>query len=167
MLRQINWTQELRDAGMPQPVPVYTNPRIEEARRLARDYVRLNGSRPQNIEVYENFYGGLRMLFMIELTKRKAARPAIQRVDEDLKVTLAENNPDLLLYWLQLNIPCRLDAVRKKVEEYLSSYGRGRYVLPTYRSLAAVDLAFARTLFQKYGMNYHPKIAEYISDILK
>ena len=167
ILRQINWTKELRDSGMPDPVPVYTNSRIKDAKNLAKEYVRLNGSRPDHPEVYLGFYGTLKELFMIQLTKYQANRAVLQRVDEDLRVTVVEYNPEVLLYWLQLNIHTRLSAVRTKVEELLASFGRGRYILPIYRSLASADIAFARSLFQKYGLNYHPKMYAYINEILK
>ncbi len=166
ILRQIDWTRELRGTGMPSPLPVYTSPKIDQARELAREYVRLQGRSPDHPEQYKGFFSLIKEIFMIELTKLKAPGPVVERVDLDLDVTNKETNPEILLYWLVLNIKSRLGSVKSKVEEFLGGYGRGRYLTPTYAALAAVDRDYARTVFAKYRDGYHPRVADNLAEML-
>lgn len=167
ILKRINWEKELRGPGLPDPMPVFTTEKIKEGHALAHEYIIRNGERPENYTKYENFRSKIKQVFMIRLTKEKANKQVIERVDQDLDVTKKEQNPDILLYWLVLNIPQRLDKVREKVEEYVGGYGRGKYLYPVYQLLAKADLEFGRKLLKKFGDFYNPKIAENIAAILK
>ena len=167
ILRHINWTHEFRDEGMPVPMPNYTNPAIEAVKSLAREYVERNGTSPDNPERYRKFYGLLKTLFMIELNSKNTSAATLERIDLDHNVTLQENNPEILQYWFDLNIPKRLPAMRKKLDEYLGKYGRRKYLAPAYRELIKVDKEFARELFKKYGQNYNPRVAAKIEEALK
>lgn len=169
ILKQIDWEQELRGPGMPIPLPNYSNPRIEEAKLLAREYLEKNGSSPKNPEKYLRFYSNLKILFMIELTQRNAHKVVLEQVDADLNLTLNEFNPDILLYWLTLNIPRRLSQpqIKKKIEGYVATNGRSTYLIPIYKGISKVDKNFGMELFLKYGKKYNPLIAESIYKILK
>ncbi len=148
-------------------MPNFTNAKIEQARSLADEYIRMGGQSPANWEQYAAFGSKQKMLFMIELKTGRATKTVIERVDADQRVTANENNPDILLYWLTLNLPVRLAAVREKVGVYVASYGRAKYVIPMYRLLAAQDKEYGRELFKKIGSNYNPKVAESINSLLK
>ena len=167
IFKKLDWMKELRAPGMPDPTPVYTNPKIEDARSLANEYIKKNGSSPENPGRYKQYYSQLKIIFMIELTKKNASGAVVAAVDKDLNVTLDENNPEILLYWLSLNIPKRFQFVKFKTDVYVGSYGRSKYLLPTYRHLSVVDKEYGRQLFKKYGANYNPKVADMISAILK
>jgi len=167
ILSRINWTKIFRDPGMPDPPLNFSNPRIDDAKLLAHEYLKANGSSPVNYERFHTYFSLLKNLFMLELTKLNAPIQVLRKIDADLNITLNEHSPEILLYWLQLNVPKRLNEIKNKVDFFLGNFGRAKYILPIYRATANADMQYAREIFKKYGKKYDFYSQILISQILK
>jgi len=168
ILSKIDWEQELRGIGMSIPKPNYDNKLIYDAKQLANEYIKLNGERPWDYEKYLNFGVNQQVIFIIELlyNMTKINVKILDRIDLDYKISQNENNPEILFFWLQLNIKFRLDTVKTAIEK-LVIFGRNRYLFPIYKEIAKINKNYGRELLEKHINCYNKAIIQAIKEILK
>jgi len=162
VLKEINWDKELTNTEFPTNMK-FEGDNITKAISLAERSIKGGDIQP---DIYENFDSKQKIIFMMELEDKGAKQEVLERVDSALKVTGKEKNPDILLYWLTLNIPSRLDKVKKDVEEYLKGYGRAKYITPVYTLLAGANTTFAKEQFDKNKANYNPRVVKSLEKII-
>lgn len=70
--------------------------------------------------------------------------------------------------WLELAIRAKYAPANTRLETYLTTVGRRRYIVPLYEALARTKAGKkkARTLYEKARPGYHPMVVEAVDRIL-
>jgi len=162
VLSEIDWDKELTSTGFPTNM-IFESKSITEAISLAENFTK---NEPIKADIYKDFDNKQKIIFMMELKNKGANKTVLERVDGNLSVTGKEKNPDILSYWLTLNIPSRLNEVKQDVVEYLKDYGRAKYIIPVYTLSADVNSSFAKEQFNKNKANYNPRVVKSLEKII-
>lgn len=164
ILEAINWDDELRNSKYPILETDFRNLKINASENLAKKCIR--GEKPDK-KLYESFDMMLKMIFMINLEEKKPTVDVLKTIDEELLITENEKNPEILLYWLRLNIPVRYNNVKDIVKTYLENYGRGKYIIPTYKLLYSSNKDDAKKIYNDNRKSYNPRVVQTLDKILK
>ncbi len=91
----------------------------------------------------------------------------LAKLDEAYAFT-ASNNSEISAAWFQPTIAANYEAVYPKVESFLVSVGRRKFLTPTYKALlGAKQDQLARDIYKKARPNYHAVSRETMDDLLK
>lgn len=87
-------------------------------------------------------------------------------LDEAYNFT-GSNNSEILAAWFQPTIAAGYETVLPKVESFLTSVGRRKFLTPTYKALlGAKQDQLARDIYKKARPNYHAVSRETMDDLL-
>ena len=83
-------------------------------------------------------------------------RRLLADLDAAWKLT-ANQNAEIAAAWLQIAIAARYEAAYPRIEEFLTSVGRRKFLKPLYSELAKTPegLARARAIYAKARPTYH------------
>ncbi len=88
-------------------------------------------------------------------------------LDAAFEFTTSENC-EILCDWFQLSIENRYKAANPAIEVFLSTVGRRKFVLPLYKKMLDQPdgIAWAKSVFEKSKLFYHPLTRESVERIL-
>jgi hypothetical protein len=92
--------------------------------------------------------------------------PDLARLDREFHLTQSGNS-EILAQWLQMAIAGNYEPAYPRVEEFLCSVGRRKFLKPLYSEMlkTAAGAARAREIYGKARAGYHP-IAQSTLDAL-
>lgn len=78
-------------------------------------------------------------------------------------------NSEIAFQWLMMSIRARYEAAYPRLEEFLTTVGRRKFIRPLYQELAKTPEGRerARTIYRRARPTYHPIAATGIDEILK
>ena len=158
VLKQIDWHAWFFEPGMPKQGNYnYTNPEIQSAIYLA-DYYTKNKEGPANKAIYKSFILDLRIIFMKRIIDNDAniTEVTLRTLDKDFNVTWNETNPEVIFLWLRMMVAHKCREVDPRAKEFLSTFGRQRYIKPIFKEYARIDKPYGYKLFQELKYMYHP-----------
>lgn len=96
-----------------------------------------------------------------------AKQDLLIQLDRDFNLTNTTNS-EIAMEWFRLGINSNYDVVFPKLDAFLSSVGRKKFLIPLYSELLANKQyqQTARDIFKKYHENYHPQTASKIEGLL-
>ncbi|MCR9154987.1 MAG: M1 family metallopeptidase [Croceimicrobium sp.] len=90
----------------------------------------------------------------------------LAKLDAAYKFT-ASNNSEISAAWFQPTIAAAYEAVYPKVESFLISVGRRKFLTPTYKALLNADQGeMAKDIYKKARPNYHAVSRETMDNLL-
>jgi hypothetical protein len=99
--------------------------------------------------------------FLHGLPEDRAA-PRMAELDDTFRLTQSRN-AEILFAWLALAIKADYQAAEPRLEAFLATVGRGRFVRPLYKALAVKDAQRAHRLFDRNQPFYHPIVRDAIA----
>jgi leukotriene-A4 hydrolase len=98
---------------------------------------------------------------------RKLSRPRLAALDQAFGLSRV-TNAEVRFAWLQLAVANRFDPAVPSLEDFLASVGRGKFVRPLYKALAA-DARWGRPIaeriYARAGTLYHPVVARDLAEL--
>jgi leukotriene-A4 hydrolase len=106
-------------------------------------------------------------LFLIETMPSDLGALRMAELDEAFEFTTQGNN-EIVAAWLELAIQQSYRPADQRLERFLTSVGRNKYLGPLYRALVATPdgLATARRVFEQARPGYHPQTVSMVESIL-
>jgi leukotriene-A4 hydrolase len=99
---------------------------------------------------------------------RNLSTDKIAQLDKTFNLTNTTNN-EIAFEWFMLGIPNNYAAINNKLEKFLLSVGRKKFVKPLYSKMMeqAASATLAKSIFEQAKLNYHPATTEAISSVVK
>ncbi|MGH9458835.1 MAG: M1 family metallopeptidase [Thermoanaerobaculia bacterium] len=140
------------EPGVPANAPVVESPLIAEARAQAEAFVW--GTAPAELET-EGWGTHEWLLFIRALPK--LTPPQMAQLDEEFGF-LDTGNSEILFAWLMKAIESGYRAAYPRLEEFLMSVGRRKFVLPLFEQLAKTPegMEMAKRIYERARPRYHP-----------
>ena len=132
---------------IPVQLDFYTS-EVDEAKALAREYIKLGGkSSPAGFEKFNEYFSSLKCIFVQELIDNISSvnYDIIQKIDLDFGLTKTLD-PEVKTLWYQICITKKYIQAWPYANEFMLSKGRMKYLLPLYK--AWVDVNRERLLFK-------------------
>jgi len=106
-------------------------------------------------------------LYFIETMPADLGADRMAELDEAFEFTTQGNN-EIVAAWLELAVSHGYHAADARVDRFLTSVGRNKYLQPIYRALVATPegLARARRLFAQAHDFYHPQTVSMVERVL-
>ncbi len=155
---KVNLKAWLSDPGLPEGAEAPACVRLEDVDKMAAEW--LSGSLQTADVPWDKWSTMERVRFLQALPERPdAARLA--DFDARFEVTAKANN-EVVDLWLERAIRAGYAPALPRVEQFLTSIGRNRYILPLYRALMETPAGKerARAIFEKARAGYHPLSVE-------
>ncbi|MCH7822099.1 MAG: M1 family metallopeptidase [Proteobacteria bacterium] len=93
-------------------------------------------------------------------------RDQLEDLDQAFKLTASTNN-EIAFSWLRIAIRNDYEPAYDRLEDFLVSIGRNKFLMPLYRDLMAAEkVAMADRIFQKAKPGYHPLTVKRNSQIV-
>ncbi|MBI4449721.1 leukotriene A4 hydrolase C-terminal domain-containing protein, partial [Candidatus Uhrbacteria bacterium] len=149
---------------LPDTVPAIESPLIAEVSRYASA-----GEAPRYSGGNLHWSGPLWILYLELLPRARCTAAFVAALDEQADLSNWANTEVRWSYLLLAVETGHLtDAIRAKVERFLASQGRVKYLRPLYRAMAKTPegLAWAREVFDRCKDGYHPIAVSVIGKIL-
>ena len=83
-------------------------------------------------------------------------------LDSEFHLTQSKN-AEILFAWLQLSIQADYADAGPRLETFLATIGRGKYVEPLYEALAQKNKERARRLFDRNKAFYHSIVRDAVA----
>ncbi|MCS6981100.1 MAG: M1 family metallopeptidase [Flavobacteriales bacterium] len=132
------WQTLMPDSWIFQPgLPGHTAPHsqiFEEVEKAAQDAMR--GRFPSQSQ-WISWYSQMRQQFLRTLAHRQPSPEQLAALDQHLQITNSRNSEEVFL-WLQMALKAGYFDVVPKVEEFLSTVGRRKFVLPLMQTLLSI-----------------------------
>ncbi|MEO1525456.1 MAG: M1 family metallopeptidase [Planctomycetota bacterium] len=154
--------------GLPESCPTVETDQLAKVTEAAQDY--LNGVPASSLRSkYEtdawtthHWNHFLRRFKLLGLSVAQ-----METLDKEFKFT-ESGNSEITHDWMWLVIAAGYEPGYEKLEFFLTSQGRRKFLTPLYRKLAQTDhgLAMARRIYSKARPGYHPVSSQTIDDIL-
>jgi aminopeptidase N len=106
-------------------------------------------------------------LFFIETMPEDLGSARMAELDEAFEFTTQGNN-EIVAAWLELAIQQEYHAADQRLERFMTSVGRNKFLGPLYRALAETPegTATARRLFEMARPGYHPQTVSMVESVL-
>jgi len=147
--------------GLPEPFPVVVSGELEKAGALAAKFVE-NGQ----LENPSGWTTHHWMHFLRELPD-SLSQQSMKALDDRYGFTRSGNS-EILCQWLELCIRSGYEPANSKLEEFLTSVGRRKFLKPLYAALATTPggLERARLIYAKARPGYHSVSTQTLDDML-
>jgi aminopeptidase N len=149
----------LYEPGLPAGFPEPHSERLARVEALARQWV--NGTASTKDFQAEDWTTDEWLRFLHGLPDNLAT-PRMAELDTVFRLTQSQN-AEILFAWLELAIKANYQAAEPRLETFLATVGRGRFVRPLYKALAVKDTVRARRLFERNRSFYHPIVRDSIA----
>ena len=159
LLARTNSTAWLDEPGMPVDFQKPTSPRLEAVRSFGQRVPTPEEAKAWSI---------VEWMLYLETMPKPAPLAVCAALDATFSLTSSKNS-EVLVSWLTLAVASGYAPVLPRVEEYLVTMGRMKYLKPLYTALARrpETKKLARDLFERVSENYHPIAAHGVRGILK
>ena len=166
---QIDLDTWVYSTGAPPVQLNFSHPSLDLSRSLAIDYIAKGGdARPDEYKKFFDFFSLLKCVFLTQLVDDidKITRPIKNLIDYDYNLT-ETIDPEQKVLWYQVLIKTDYNKkAKEKVNEFLGSIGRLKYLRPLYRALDSYDHDTAVKTFRTHKPIYHPVAVARIKEIL-
>jgi len=107
-------------------------------------------------------------LYFLESLPQDLLPARMQALDAAFGFTRSQND-EILAQWLIMAVRARYKPAYGRLEEFLTTVGRRKYLKPIYQELAKTPegIKWARAIYAKARTSYHPITAHTIDEILK
>ncbi len=150
--------------GIPKNCPKVVSEKINRAIEEAKAFT--NGKKAHLIDIKSWSYQQY-VLFLRNLPK-KISQERIAALDNHMKLS-SSGNSEVLFVWLSIVARNEYLSGFSKLEEFLLSVGRRKFIAPLYKLLAENErtLVFAKNVYAKARPNYHAVATQTIDQTLK
>lgn len=166
----INWDQWVNQPGMPPQTFDFTTASMNKSIVLADQYIQLLGKKtPSKAFSYLSFPSNVRVVFVERLYEQRSrlSKNIIKRIDDDLNITNS-SNPEVCSRWFKLGIRLSYRPAMKKAQQFVSSQGRLKYIIPIYQTLLDnKQRSVAINWFESNKKFYHPIAISKLESMLK
>jgi leukotriene-A4 hydrolase len=154
----------LNQPGLPPDTPVPTSDKLAEVDRAVAAW--RAGRSPA--ELGTSSWVTQQWLHFIESLPADVDGAALAQLDRSFGFT-ASKNTEILCAWLELAIRRGYSAADERLEQFLLSVGRRKFLKPLYSALAKTEagLARARQIYAKARPRYHAVSTKTIDGVLK
>jgi leukotriene-A4 hydrolase len=106
-------------------------------------------------------------LFFLDTMPADLGAARMAELDEAFEFT-TEGNNEIVAAWLELAVVHGYHVADQRLERFLTSVGRNKYLRPIYRALVATPegLARARRIFEVAKPGYHPQTVSMVEQLL-
>jgi leukotriene-A4 hydrolase len=107
-------------------------------------------------------------LHFLKSLPQKIDKKKMEELDQAFKLT-SSGNSEIAFQWLMMAIHNAYDPAFARVEEFLTSIGRRKFIKPLYEELAKTPggLALATKIYRRARPTYHPIAVTSIDEVLK
>jgi leukotriene-A4 hydrolase len=161
----IDLTAWLEQPGLPDGFPAPRSTRFDAIDRAAKGW--LDGSIPTDHLGARDWSTQEWLRFLASLPDPPAV-DQMTALDRAFKLT-TRGNAEIAHQWLLLAIHAHYQPADGRLEDYLTTIGRRKLILPLYRALLATPdgRARAQTIYAKARPGYHPIAVESIDRLMK
>lgn len=157
----------LTKPGLPASAPRPVSKRLNEVDRIRERWVERRISTADLAEKSGNWTTQEWLRFLLGLPESfPSARMA--DLDETFRFTDREN-AEIAAAWLEMAIRAHYKPADARLERFLTTVGRRKYLMPLYAALAksAAGKARAQAIFKKAKPHYHPIAADSVARLLQ
>ncbi|CAI2361127.1 unnamed protein product [Moneuplotes crassus] len=158
ILEEIDFDTWIYAPGLPPVTLDFETEEYNQSIELAQNFLDGTVDKEAALKLYLSFSVNLKGLFISHLIDN------IEEVDED-KASYIDNtlhisseiNGEIIYRWLQVAIRSgQLGSPFTSAEEFVSSIGRQKFVMPVYMAMKDIDIAKAKEIFERHRDFYHP-----------
>lgn len=144
----------LYGTGMPKDAPQPYTDRFAQVEKQWQAFV--SGKTPAE-KLATKEWGMHEWAHFLNQLLQKPTAEQMAKLDKAFKLTETRNN-ELAFSWLLASIKADYQPARKRLEHYLVSIGRRKFVIPLYQELAktSTNKAWAQKVFAEAKVGYHP-----------
>lgn len=161
--QKININDWVYAPGIPANIPTVQSDRMERVKATASEWSA--GKKKTNQIVWNDWSYQEKVYFLNEIEVSSVDR--MKELDKAFSISKTNNN-EVLFSWLMRSVKIKYTEAYPKLEEFLTSVGRRKFVAPLYEELVAtsqVDLA--KQIYTKARPSYHAVTTETIDKLLK
>ena len=149
----------------PTSAPKPTSPAFAQVAEQAQRWV--SGDLPA-AQIPVKAWSTQEWLHFLKSLPEKIARNKMDELDQAFKLTHSGNS-EIAFQWLMMAIHNAYDPAFTRVEEFLTSIGRRKFIKPLYEELAKTPdgLAMATKIYRRARPTYHPIAVTSIDEVLK
>jgi aminopeptidase N len=154
----------LHRPGLPPDSPKVESERFQNLDQLARDVA--SGQRlPDQVDA--SAWSTQEWLYFLRALPRQIPAPNLGALDKAFELT-SRANSEIACQWLEMCIRNGFEAADGRLEEFLRTIGRRKFLVPLYGELVKTPEGKrrAREIFAKAKRGYHPLAAEAVAAIL-
>jgi leukotriene A-4 hydrolase/aminopeptidase len=154
----------LEAPGLPPGAPRPVSARLQAATRMAEDW---NAGRLQTSEVPFGTWATQERLAFLRGLPSPLPLPRMAELDAAFGLTATGNN-EIAFQWLLMAIRGGYPAAERRLEDFLVSIGRRKYIKPLYEELVKTPPGRARAMaiYRKARPGYHPIAVDTMDRIL-
>ena len=151
--------------GLPSNAPNPTSAAFERVEKQAKDY---ESGKIAAADVKTNEWTTQEWLHFLQTLPEKLSAAQMTEIDKAFNLT-ARGNSEIAFQWLLMSIKNDYKPANARLEEFLTSIGRRKFVKPLYEELAKTPEGKTRAdeIYAKARSGYHPITIATIDDILK
>jgi len=157
--------QWIKEPGIPASAPKPTSPafsRVEDqGRRWLRGEIPVSGIQAAKWTTQE-------WLHFLKSLPQALDRKKMEELDQAFHLTRSGNS-EIAFQWLMMSIRNRYEPASPRLEEFLTSIGRRKFIKPLYEELARTPEGKERALavYRRARPTYHPIAVASIDEVLK
>lgn len=162
--RQVDVEAWLGQPGLPAETVVPVSESLREVGLLAKGWS--EGKTTVN-EIGWNGWSTLERLSFLRALPARLDPTRMGDFDEAFEVT-AKSNPEVLVPWLERAIRSGYEGSNVRLEKFLMSVGRQKYLVPLYKAMTETEAGRVRAgkLFAQAQAGYHPIARQAISKVV-
>jgi aminopeptidase N len=163
--RGIDLDAWLEQPGLPADAPVTTSDRFAKVERAARDWS--EGRTPAG-QIDTSAWSTFEWLHFLQALPNPLPADRMAELDRAFRLT-DRGNAEVAHDWLVLAVRNRYAPADRRLETFLTTIGRRKFLIPLYTELLKTPegAAKARELFAKASAFYHPIAADSVAKLLK
>ncbi|GAB4332387.1 MAG: M1 family metallopeptidase [Flammeovirgaceae bacterium] len=138
--------------GLPDNCPKIQSDKFEKAFQQAKAFE--NGTSAEQLQTKDWSYQ--QWVHFLSSLKSPLSLNQMSNLDKTFKLTQSGNN-EILFEWLMHAIKAEYQPAYPKLEQFLESVGRRKFVVPLYEELSQRPntIKMAKSFYEKYRKNYH------------
>ncbi len=161
--QKININDWVYAPGIPANIPLVKSDKMEKVKATAEDWSSRKKKTSQ-ISWSEWSYQE-KVYFLNEIEVENIDR--MKELDKAFSISNTNNN-EVLFSWLMRAVKIKYTASYPRLEEFLTTVGRRKFVAPLYEELVATDqIPLAKDIYAKARPSYHAVTTETIDKLLK
>ncbi len=161
--QKININDWVYAPGIPANIPLVKSDKMEKVKATAVDWS-TRKKKTSQISWSEWSYQE-KVYFLNEIEVENIDR--MKELDKAFSISNTNNN-EVLFSWLMRAVKIKYTASYPRLEEFLTTVGRRKFVAPLYEELVATDqIPLAKDIYAKARPSYHAVTTETIDKLLK
>jgi aminopeptidase N len=161
--QKININDWVYAPGIPANIPVVQSDRMEKVKTTATEWSA--GKKKTNQIVWKDWSYQEKVYFLNEIEISSVDR--MKELDKAFEISKTNNN-EVLFSWLMRSVKIKYTEAYPKLEEFLTTVGRRKFVAPLYEELVATSqIDLAKKIYVKARPSYHAVTTDTIDKLLK